>query len=359
VPFPPNYGGVIDVFYKLKALFELGVEIYLHTYEYGRGKPKELEKYCKQVFYYKRNSFIKSILSKTPFIVKSRSSIELIVNLKINKSPILFEGLHTTYPLLKNEFKSQKIIIRTHNIEHLYYKGLSTSERRIDKKIFFKTESKKLAVYEKILFKTDYILTISPSEHDYFSNQFIDKAIYTPVFHQNTKVKELSKKGKYAFYHGDLRVADNIKAVYFLIDLFKEIKYPFKIASSFINKSIINEISKHKYIEFEEIKDQKHMNELLNDAHINVLPTFQKTGIKLKLINALFNSRFCLVTNEMIEDTGLEKLCEIASTKVEFKKKIIALIDRGYTKTQVEKRKVLLQSFNVKKSAKKIIKLLN
>ena len=32
VPYPPNYGGVIDVFYKLKALFDLGIEIYFHTF---------------------------------------------------------------------------------------------------------------------------------------------------------------------------------------------------------------------------------------------------------------------------------------------------------------------------------------
>ena len=60
VPFPTNYGGVIDVFYKLKALHKQGVEIYLHVYEYGIGEQKELLNYCKEVFYYPRNSFIKS-----------------------------------------------------------------------------------------------------------------------------------------------------------------------------------------------------------------------------------------------------------------------------------------------------------
>jgi len=35
VPYPANYGGVIDVFYKLKALHSLGIEIYFHVFEYG------------------------------------------------------------------------------------------------------------------------------------------------------------------------------------------------------------------------------------------------------------------------------------------------------------------------------------
>ena len=38
VPYPPDYGGAIDVFYKLKALNQEGVKIHLHCFEYGRGK---------------------------------------------------------------------------------------------------------------------------------------------------------------------------------------------------------------------------------------------------------------------------------------------------------------------------------
>ena len=34
VPVPANYGGVIDVYYKLKALHLQGVKIHLHCFEY-------------------------------------------------------------------------------------------------------------------------------------------------------------------------------------------------------------------------------------------------------------------------------------------------------------------------------------
>jgi hypothetical protein len=44
VPFPANYGGVIDVFYKIKYLHEQGVEIYLHCFDYGRGQKEILKK---------------------------------------------------------------------------------------------------------------------------------------------------------------------------------------------------------------------------------------------------------------------------------------------------------------------------
>lgn len=359
MPYPPNYGGVIDVFYKIKALYELGLEIYLHTFEYGRGKPKELEKLCKQVFYYQRSTSVINLLSKTPYIVKSRSSDEMTKNLKEIEAPILFEGLHTTYPLIKEHFEDRLILVRAHNIEHLYYKGLAESENRINKKIFFKTEAKKLFQYEKILHKVDKILSISPSENSYFRNQFIDKTVYIPVFHQNKKVRKLSKKGEFALYHGDLRIADNIRSVHFLIDIFKGIKFPLLIASSFSNESILNKIKKFENIRFIIIKDQEHMIELFEKAHMNVLPTFQKTGIKLKLINSLFNGRFCVVTNEMVEDTGLEILCEIGKTKEIFSQKVVELFHKEYDSDRIEERKKVLKNFDTELNAKKIIDLIN
>ena len=50
VPWPANYGGVIDVFYKIKALHDIGVKVILHCFEYGRPQAKELENYCEKVY---------------------------------------------------------------------------------------------------------------------------------------------------------------------------------------------------------------------------------------------------------------------------------------------------------------------
>ena len=56
IPYPPNYGGVIDVFYKIKALSKEGYEVHLHTFVYDRTSSDELERLCKKVYYYKRNT---------------------------------------------------------------------------------------------------------------------------------------------------------------------------------------------------------------------------------------------------------------------------------------------------------------
>ena len=108
VPYPANYGGVIDVFYRLKALIEAGVKVHLHCFEYGRGE-QEILKRCHEVKYYKRDtSFIKQ-LSLTPFIVNSRRSKSLVQDLLKDDYPILCEGLHTTAVLLDKRLKNRKI----------------------------------------------------------------------------------------------------------------------------------------------------------------------------------------------------------------------------------------------------------
>ena len=54
--------------------------------------------------------------------------------------------------------------------------------------------------------------------------------------------------------------------------------------------------------------DQNTMLDLIRQAQVLVLPTFQPTGIKLKLIDALFNGRHIIVNSPMIAGTGLEKI---------------------------------------------------
>jgi len=359
VPFPPNYGGVIDVFYKIKALHKLGVKITLHTFNYRREKSSELNRYCESVYYYKRGSFL-NLFSRKPFVVQSRRSEQLIKNLKKDNYPILFEGIHTTHLLTVTNFKNRKILVRTHNIEHDYYSGLAKSEKKLYKKLFFFLESKKLKRYEKLIHKVNYILTISPSEHQYFTKKYGNKCKYIPVFHKENKVVELSKKGEFALYHGDLRVSDNTRAVEYLIDVFQEINYPLVIASSISSIKIDNIIKNKLNIRFEllDSHNENQLEDLFRKTHINVLPTFQATGIKLKLINALFSSRFCIVTPEMVISTGLESLCEIGSSREEFKNKVIACIEKNYSYTEIERKIKILHNFNTLENAKKIIDLI-
>ena len=85
IPYPPDYGGAIDEFYRLKALKELGIEITLHCFLYGtRQRAPELERFCNKVYYYKRAMTLWNAIGRRPFIVRSREDPELLINLEGN-----------------------------------------------------------------------------------------------------------------------------------------------------------------------------------------------------------------------------------------------------------------------------------
>ena len=226
VPYPPNYGGVIDVFYKIKALHELGCNITLHCFDYGRGKQIELEKYCSKVHYYKRNMSLFKMFSKLPYIVNTRNSAALINNLLADHSPILFEGLHSCYFLNDERLSKRFKIVRTHNIEHDYYANLAQSEKKIIKKVYFKQESAKLKAFEQILHHANVIAAISANDSYHFKRNF--KSVFTvSAFHPYNKVQIKEGVGNYALYHGNLAVAENNLGALFLVnEVFNKNKFP-------------------------------------------------------------------------------------------------------------------------------------
>ncbi|HRP33323.1 MAG TPA: mannosyltransferase, partial [Agriterribacter sp.] len=125
VPYPPDYGGVFDLYYKLKYLYEAGVIIHLHSFAYGRGRQDALKQYCHSVHYYKRSNGWWNLLSRIPYIVGSRSAPELLSNLTRDDFPVLLEGVHCTFWLYKGRLNGRKVILRLHNVEFEYYHHLA------------------------------------------------------------------------------------------------------------------------------------------------------------------------------------------------------------------------------------------
>ena len=187
VPYPPNYGGIIDVYYKVKYLHQLGIKIHLHCYEYGREHAPELEELCAQVSYYKRNMHLRNLLSKTPFIVKSRVSKQLIDNLLKDDAPILIEGLHCCSILQDERIRKKKVIVRAHNIEHDYYRHLAKAESNFINKLFFYWEASKLQKFESYLYMADHILAISKADYHYFKRRYGLTSLI-PAFHSEEKI---------------------------------------------------------------------------------------------------------------------------------------------------------------------------
>lgn len=358
VPSPPNYGGVMDVFYKIKNLAKNGAEIYLHVFKYGRKEQSDLKDYCKEVHYYERNTSFLYGLTHIPYIVRSRNNALLIKNLERIKAPILFEGLHTTLVIRKGLFKDRNLLVRTHNVEHQYYNELARHESNIAKKFYYWIESVRLKNYEKVLKQCQHILSVSKLDTDYFKKKYGDKVVYLPPFHPNKALHELSKKGYFALFHGNLKVADNMKAAHLLIDVFKSLQYPLVIAGKTSDKKLMAKIDSYKNISFIAIEDQNQLVELFHRAHVNVLFSNNASGIKLKLINAVFQSRFIIANSKTSNGSGLESLCIEANSKQEITDRVLKIMDKDFSVEEIELRKNLLSVYDNQINAQIILNLL-
>ena len=313
IPFPANYGGVIDVYYKLAALNSIGIKVHLHCFQYDRQKAPELERLCESVHYYPRKTGITEQFSLTPFIVKGRRADELLRNLLLNDYPVLFEGLHSCYYLSHPLLKGRKLIYRESNIEHQYYYHLFKAEKRIVPKLFFLFESLRLFVFQGSLKHASCMLAVSEEDTKYLRIKFPGhNVVYLPSFHGNDRISSMTGMGKYAFYHGNLSVAENLQAVEFLIrEVFSDLNIPLVIAGLNPPEHLKSLARKHS-VEIHENVSAEAMDELLRNAHVNILVTFQSTGLKLKLLNTLFKGRFVLVNPAMLAGTGLNDYCVIA-----------------------------------------------
>lgn len=358
MPYPADYGGVIDVFYKIKTLHELGIKIHLHCFEYGRGMQMELENYCSEVSYYHRKEGHKGFSHKLPYIVCSRSNSELLENLLKDDHPIILEGIHCSYLLNDERFKGRKIILRLHNVEHEYYQQLYHHEKSVFKKIYYYNESRMLKKYEEDISDKAIILAMAEQDVVQYCKEFGTKNIsYLPVFHPDYNAQCKKGTGCYCLYHGNLSVAENEAAVIWLLQkVFNDLDVPFVIAGKNPSEKLLRLAHQHHHTCVVANPGEQEIKDMICKAQINVIPSFNHTGIKLKLLNAVFNGRHCIANENTINDTGLEETCHLAETPEDFKKLIAQLYQQPFTNEEIKSREDLLSGlFNNEKNGQKLI----
>lgn len=358
IPFPADYGGVIDVYYKLKALHAAGVKVHLHCFENHRAQRQELNGICATVHYYPRLANRLLLLDRLPYIVCSRESQALRKQLISDDLPILMEGLHTTFLLNDPAFFHRKIFVRTHNVEHDYYRALGEVERKWLKRRYFFREAGKLERYEHVLHRASGIAAISPKDESYFNRKY-GKTIYLPAFHPFDRPEYGSACEDFAFYHGNLSIGENDQAALFLVEnVFNELPFRLVIAGSNPSRQLRSAVSHHPNVTIVEGVSPEEIHRYIARARVNVLPTFQSTGIKLKLLASLFLGRHCLVNPPMVEDTGLESLCLIAADATAFREQLRAIMDGlPFGEPEMMKRKeILAERFSNRKNAELLIR---
>ncbi len=363
IPYPANYGGVIVIFNQIKALHAQGVKVILHCFEYGNRTPQpELANYCHEIYYYKRSRSLFYQLSFLPFIMRTRQSSALLKRLRKDQHPILFEGMHTAGLIWHHSLRSRQKLIRMHNVEWQYYESLAQltpASAPLEKAYYFAESIKLQRIEPKVVLHADEIIAISTTDEAYY-RALKANTRYIPAFHPNVLIESLLGRGEYVLFHGKLSVPDNeMAAVWLIEEVFADFDIPFIIAGMAPSERLKELVAKYEHIRLVENPDEEQMNSLLAEAQINLLVSFQSSGVKLKLINALFRGRFCIVNEHMVRGTGLAKLCYVRNSAAAMRQTIEAFINVPFEAGKIAERRAVLESeFSNAENAKKLMGLI-
>jgi hypothetical protein len=156
-------------------------------------------------------------------------------------------------------------------------------------------------------------------------------------------IKYPRERGDFLLYHGNLAVPENYEAAKELIrNVFSKLLVKCVIAGNNPPRGLMQLCLQYDNVELKTNLKTKTIHDLIASAHINVLHTNQNTGIKLKLLNALYRGKFAVVNPLMVEGSGLEQLCAIGQNFDEMKTKIEEYLLLDYSQAYFEKRKQTL-----------------
>lgn len=305
VPIPADYGGVLDVYLRCKALKKLGFYVILHCYEYGRGRPKAAPEIADEIHYYDRHTSAASLFSSLPYIVRSRNSRNLLNQLKKDLAPIILEGQHTTYWLHALSEQSRIIMVRMHNVEWHYYQKLAEQVSNTFQRIYFRMESRKLKRHETKL-KNIPLLCISVADANYYREQGFESYVLPVTIDESLILNPLNSEG-FALFHGNLSIAENNAAVLELINEHQLHPLPFPVVVAGKNPSAFlqDKINSVGWTCIPNPTDEE-LNKLLQTCEIHLLNGTQESGVKLKVLRAILTGKPCVLTKETVHGTGLQ-----------------------------------------------------
>lgn len=245
-----------------------------------------------------------------------------------------------------------------HNIEYRYYEQLCRQTNSLFKKAYFWNESRLLKNYEQTIPGDVPIICVSQNEAEFYRRNFRASNVgYISVFTGWEHLQSKEGSGRFCLYQGNLSVPENEKAATWLVEnVFGAIDTPFIVAGKNPSGSLQRLIEKNSNVCLVANPDVNEMQELISKAQVNILPSFSDTGIKLKLLNAVFCGKHVLTNNAMVDGTHLESVCHVVNDARDYTSAIKVLMQTPFTNAEIQLRENLLREFyNNEKNALKLI----
>lgn len=369
-PYPPNHGGRVDIWSRIKCLSQAGATIDLVvTAQRQHNKIHEpiVHEYVRNIFYFPRKKNLDFILQGTTYQIASRSGLEFFNPTSSYALAILeSEAVSAILPALDI---STKKALRVHNNEVTYFKSLAQSEKNIFLKTYYYIES---ILYNKILGgikdKFDYILHISKDEFelDRQNIKIADKCRFLPPYLDLVSMKApLKKNTKIVLFIGNLFTPNNIAGLEWYMNFVHKIVFgkisDYKLIIAGNTRGNIPKFIKSGCRNIEFFDSPKSLNIFYQDAAVFINPMLFGAGVKLRTINAIIEGVPIVATTVGAEGIGLidKEHYALADTVESFANSVIELLSNPQKQIYLAKnaQKYITENFNTSKTIDELFKI--
>jgi hypothetical protein len=224
-------------------------------------------------------------------------------------------------------------------------------------------EAQRFKWFQKHVADADLMIAVSKTDTDYLQKEFPhNKVAFVPCFHGNNEITSVAGQSDFLLYHGKLSVKENEKAALYLIENVFGQMSPCRcvIAGMSPSAALLKAASLYDNVTVEANPSVERINELIGAAQVNLLVTFQDTGLKLKLLNSLFAGRHVVVNSMMLVGSGLDELCHIADTAEKMIETGRKLMETPFTADLFDKRRdILFPVFSNEYQAQRLVEMID
>ncbi len=349
-PWPANYGGIVDVYYRIESLLEQGVTVELLVVsQHPQPGPIPASWRDKRfsLFTFPRRGK-RSLLSLKPYIVSSRAVAPLLPKLASGPPIILFEGIHTTAYLGHPRLANHEQWIRVHNREAEYYQELSETTSSWKARMYYKEEARRLRTYEpSVLAEADLLLPISQKDESYCESLAPNRVLPHSCSTSLKAVDIKTGKGEYVLFHAGLHVSDNASSA---IELAKRMSarpnIKFIIAGKDPSSQLEAKLNGLSNVELVANPSINEMHTLIANAQLILLHVNHQAGFKVKLLESLARGRWVLANSKMVYGApGLKDGVAVADEPQEWISLVDKLWRRPFLNEDKEARVTLLKGY--------------
>lgn len=340
-PYPPNHGGIADIWGRLLSFVELGMEV--HAIVTIKIRPSETDidhvrKHVSHLDMIERQPNWKGIFSRTPIQVVSRNNLS-IFPIKDHYDLVIGES-DFSFPIFENtSLSTDRRILRIHNDESRYMLNLSDIETKFWKRIYYKTEAMRCSNFSYKAFSSVDDLWFSSSDQyaDYIRSHSVDapKAAWLPPpVDIDAMVSPRIKASKHVLFVGSLSVPSNIEAIdWYMKGVHPKLKaiagYRFVIAGSTRGLPLSKTIRNASMDEQCDLHlDVQYLNPLYEMSSVFVNCMLHGASIKMKTVHAVEKGLPVVSTSVGNEGTGFtdqQHIC-IADNQDKFAQSISRLL---------------------------------